>query len=86
MTLGDLLRQEGALALLVIGAVIGFLANIVFRAFIGKKKLGILPKVSENAVAPEVAFRYTSASGHNNSAAVIAAVSAAINKYRNKNS
>lgn len=70
-TLGDLLRQDGALALLAIGAVVGFFAGMFFREIKGK------------AASALRARAYGSAGGV--PAAVIAAITAAVNIYQSEN-
>ncbi|MCL2233002.1 MAG: hypothetical protein FWB99_08000 [Treponema sp.] len=72
MTLGDLLRQDGALALLAIGAVLGFFAGMLFRAR-AKKTDSAAVQTHLPMYAP---LRNT---------AIIAAITAAVNKYQNEN-
>jgi len=78
MTLGDLLRQDGAFALLLMGAVLGFLANMAFRAIV-KRKGSVAPEPA--AAAPEAPV-FTPASPPQNTTALIAAITAAVNMYR----
>ena len=86
MTLGDLLRQDGAFALLAIGAVLGFLAGAVFRG--GKAKREGLDEaalsVSASAVAAAMPAAAHSAVAPVNTTAVIAAITSAVNRYRNE--
>jgi len=77
-TLGDLLRQDGALALLAIGAVLGFLAALVFRPARGGE--GFVPGSLRNVDSPPSA-----PSSGGVPAATFAAISAAVYKYRNEN-
>jgi len=75
MTLGDLLRQDGALSLLIIGAAIGFLVGMFFFRVRAKKEA---PEAAQYApAAPPPAPLKT--------AAVIAAITAAVNKYQDDN-
>jgi len=81
MTLGDLLRQDGAFALLALGAILGFIAGFLVRKKTGAKK-------HEEAATPgtslpasgSVAFVPASVQAVN--AQIIAAISAAVHKYR----
>jgi len=75
MTLGDLLRQDGALALLAIGAVLGFFAAMFFRARTGGKE----NPVPESALPASAHVPLPGPAGNK---ALIAAVTAAVNKYR----
>jgi len=81
MTLGDLLRQDGALALLALGAAIGFVAGFLVRLNTNAKKneeaaqhATHLPALESAALVP--------ASVQAVNARVIAAISAAVHKYR----
>jgi len=71
MTLGDLLGQDGAFALLAIGAALGFLAAVFFRGFDKGRADTAQPLVS---AAPKQA----------SAAGVIAAITAAVNKYQSE--
>ena len=93
MTLGDLLRQDGAFSLLVIGAVIGFFVGN-FCAFFKKKRSSPseaaastgAPSVgapSTPQLAPAAAFAPFSTQVY--TSAVIAAITAAVSTYRNDN-
>ena len=77
MTVGDLLRQDGAIALLVIGAALGFLAGMFFRGRVKGKELRI-PQAAHNEPAPPCAPAPVK------TAAVIAAIAAAVNKYQSE--
>ena len=79
MTLGDLLRQDGAAALLAIGAVIGFVAGAFFRVR-ARGKPDCTP--SANVYAPPA---FAPAPHQVKSATVIAAIAAAVSKYQNEN-
>jgi len=79
MTLVDLLRQDGALVLLAIGAVIGFFAGKAFRASRGNEH------ESGEAQKP-IAPMPVPVSSQARPAAVIAAITAAVNQYRTENS
>ena len=73
MTLGDLLRQDGAFVLLAIGAVLGFGAGMLFRSSAKEQGAGVPVKdvpASGKIAAP---------------VPVAAAIAAAVNKYRNEN-
>jgi len=78
MTLGDLLRQDGAFALLAIGAVLGFFAGMFFRGRAKGKERGVL-QAAQNAPAPPA---YAPAPVK--TAAVVAAIAAAVNKYQSE--
>ena len=77
MTLGDLLRQDGALALLTIGAVLGFFVATLFRAYAKENESRTLE------ATPQAPPAY--ASSPLKAAALIAAITAAVNKYQNDN-
>ncbi|MCL2374070.1 MAG: hypothetical protein FWC65_02355 [Treponema sp.] len=86
-TLGDLLRQDGALALLAIGAVLGFFAGRIFQS----------PKGNSESAPAGSALAAARAAGSDSPArgaapaqgvpqAVFAAISAAVYQHRNENS
>ena len=79
MTLGDLLRQDGALALLAIGAALGFIAGAFFRVYAGKKE-GCAPGSGANTLAAPKPGVIPAPS----QAAVVAVITAAVNKYQNE--
>ena len=81
--MGDLLRQDGAFVLLAIGAVIGFFAGAAYRKFV-KEKQGGPSEVAVAAVAAVPAASYAP-STQINPTHVIAAITAAVNQYRNDN-
>jgi hypothetical protein len=83
MTLGDLLRQDGALVLLGIGAVIGFFAGKFFRTSARRKEEHI-PGEAKVLIAPGVAGPVPVYSQAKTTAG-IAAITAAVNKYRTEN-
>jgi len=83
MTLGDLLRQDGAVALLALGAILGFIAGFLVRKKIGAKNhedaavLGTpLPASGSTVFVP------ASVPVQAVNAQIIAAISAAVHKYR----
>ena len=84
MTLGDLLRQDGALILLGLGAVIGFFVGKAYRT---REKGENDQAELKRPVAPGMTLTLpVPVSSQATSAAVIAAITAAINQYRTENS
>ena len=71
-TLGDLLGQDGAVALLIIGATLGFLAGRFFR---GKDKSAVPRETASSGIQPP---------GQGKNTAVIAAITSAVIRYRNE--
>ena len=72
ITLGDLLRQDGAVALLLIGAALGFIAGRFFR---GKEKAAVVSEAVPVSVQPPCREK---------NSAVIAAITSAVIRYRNE--
>ena len=80
MTLGDLLRQDGALVLLGMGAAIGFFVGRFFRDSARKRKT-LSPDSARVIIGPELPFSIPVSPPARNMA-VIAAITAAVNKYQ----
>jgi hypothetical protein len=81
ITLGDLLGQDGAIALLVIGAALGFLAGRFFR---GKEKGAAASSAASGGVQPQTQPQPPYPLYGKNTA-VVAAITSAVNRYRSEN-
>jgi len=87
MTLGDLLLQDGAFALLAIGAALGFFAGLFFRARRAGGKGISAPETAQEAASPAVSYAPAPvpAPGPARPEALVAAIAAAVSKYQTEN-
>jgi len=83
MTISELLRQDGALALLAIGAAIGFFIGLAFGKS-GKRKAVPAQILNTNSNAPALAGSGLALS-QTRTTAITAAIIAAVNQYRKNN-
>jgi oxaloacetate decarboxylase gamma subunit len=85
MTIAEMLGQSGVLTLLGMGIVSGFLIVMIICISLAGKAIHALG-VDKDVAGPAAAGVPRSGSNAANGAAVTAAISAAVNEYRKKNS
>lgn len=84
MTIADMLEQSGVLALLGMGIVFSFLVILVFAITATGKIIGKFAK-EEEAVPIPVPAQQGAVTAQGNNGAITAAITAAVNRYRQEN-